>query len=591
MRLQRISLVASLVGLMVGGVVTVAAATPAVQTTPQLVARSCDALNDVRRASLLDIQKQMEKQWESNLVMPALPGGVPVTAPPVSPEPASLEQSEEASSETNVNVAGTDEGDVVENDGRYVYASFDGELRVLDGVSGRQVASLGNAEGGAELLLFDSRLLVVRPDLRGGSDLSVFDVSKPTKPRLVSQVTVAGMIRATRSRGGLVNVVVDHYFELPQLGYPAENTAEGRRIQAEKNRKLIAASRIEDQLPRLSSGEVLPCERLFLVATALSQQVSWVAQVNLRSESTSKFSIGIGVEIDNQHVVQSENAIVLAGYVHLVVIDVAGSSLSYGGLLELEGRLPSQFSISEHEGYLRVATITFNNATRNVISVFRLRGGVQRVAQLTGLGEPGEQIKGVRFVGPMAYVITFETTDPLYVVDLKDPTKPKLLGELKIPGFSAYLQFIGNNQVIGVGEDENFQGEASLFDVSKPSKPKRLGTAKLGQGSFAAVDHQAFLWWQPTKTLVLPFDPGPDADYEPQRRPVMVLSGAGGKLTRRGRVTHQYRKGQYNQENAEVQYSIYRSMIVNGQLITISRLAIKSTNVNTLKPNWYLDEF
>ncbi|MPM42711.1 hypothetical protein SDC9_89380 [bioreactor metagenome] len=135
------------------------------------------------------------------------------------------------------------------------------------------------------------------------------------------------------------------------------------------------------------------------------------------------------------------------------------------------------------------------------------------VGSVTGLAK-GEQIKSARFSGNTAYMVTFETTDPLYVVDLTNPSKPVIKGELKLPGFSSYLHPVGDNLIIGVGQStaEQFYRDekgneivtgfintglkASLFDVSDPENPKEISSLKLGgMGSWAdfLYDHKGFI--------------------------------------------------------------------------------------------------
>jgi len=128
-----------------------------------------------------------------------------------------------------------------------------------------------------------------------------------------------------------------------------------------------------------------------------------------------------------------------------------------------------------------------------------------------GLGK-GERVYSVRFVGNTAYVVTFRQVDPLYTVDLTDPAHPTILGELKIAGYSAYLHPIGEDLLLGVGQaiDETTGRpggtQISIFDVADLRNPKLLHRAPLGPGwSEAESDHHAFLFWQKTGLVVIPF--------------------------------------------------------------------------------------
>ncbi|MYI56275.1 MAG: hypothetical protein F4062_04475, partial [Acidimicrobiia bacterium] len=113
-------------------------------------------------------------------------------------------------------------------------------------------------------------------------------------------------------------------------------------------------------------------------------------------------------------------------------------------------------------------------------------------------------------IGDRAYVVTFRQVDPLYVVDLADPTQPAVLGELKIPGYSAYLHPVGDGLLVGIGRDADDDGrirgfKASLFDVSDPADPREMDTWTLPDAeSSVEWDHRAFLWWAPENLMIVP---------------------------------------------------------------------------------------
>ena len=116
----------------------------------------------------------------------------------------------------------------------------------------------------------------------------------------------------------------------------------------------------------------------------------------------------------------------------------------------------------------------------------------------------GERVYAVRFVGDVGYVVTFRQIDPLYTVDLADPERPRVLGELKIAGYSAYLHPIGEDLLLGIGQNADAEGrrlgtQLSIFDVSNLRRPQLLHHEALGAGwSEAENDHHAFLFWPRT---------------------------------------------------------------------------------------------
>ncbi|MEM2325180.1 MAG: beta-propeller domain-containing protein [Archaeoglobaceae archaeon] len=154
---------------------------------------------------------------------------------------------------------------------------------------------------------------------------------------------------------------------------------------------------------------------------------------------------------------------------------------------EVPGRLLNQFSMDEHRNYLRVA-VTVGNAN----DLYVLDSKLRIVGSLMGFGET-ERIFGVRFIGERGYVVTFRQIDPFFVIDLSNPTKPELAGELKIPGYSSYLHPIEDNFILGIGM-ENGAVKISLFNVSNPRNPVEIDKYILKESwSEVISNHRAFL--------------------------------------------------------------------------------------------------
>jgi hypothetical protein len=179
------------------------------------------------------------------------------------------------------------------------------------------------------------------------------------------------------------------------------------------------------------------------------------------------------------------------------------------------GHLLDQWAMSEHAGDLRVATTDWgwwNDHSQSYVSVLRERGSqLELIGQVDGIGID-EQIFGVRLMGDKGYVVTFEQTDPLFTLDLSEPTDPRVVGELEMPGYSAYLHPIDDDTLIGIGREGDEDGVLSgaginLFDVSDPANPVRLHHATFGDGwasSSVEWDHRAFLYWPAEHLVVIP---------------------------------------------------------------------------------------
>jgi uncharacterized secreted protein with C-terminal beta-propeller domain len=237
----------------------------------------------------------------------------------------------------------------------------------------------------------------------------------------------------------------------------------------------------------------------------------------------------------------------------------------YEGSGSVPGHLLNQFSMSESDGVLRVASTIDGPPSESVVTTLRVDGSaLPELGHVGGLGA-GERIYAVRFLGQLGYVVTFRQTDPLYVVDLRDPARPVVRGELKIPGYSAYLHPVGDGLLLGVGQDADAGGrvrgaQVSLFDVSDPAAPARLASAPLGAGwSEVESDHHAFLWWPATSLAAVPVQPDGVVGFRVTRsegvRPV-------GRV-----VSHGWTR---------------RAVVVGDRLLTVSDQGVASADLATL---------
>jgi inhibitor of cysteine peptidase len=214
-------------------------------------------------------------------------------------------------------------------------------------------------------------------------------------------------------------------------------------------------------------------------------------------------------------------------------ISIHDGSIEYQGKGEVSGRLLNQFSMDEHNGYLRVATTvdaawdwrSGEQSSPSVNNVYVLDSGMSVVGSLEDLA-PGESIYSARFMGERAYLVTFKRVDPLFVIDLSDPSNPNLLGKLKIPGYSDYLHPYDENHLIGIGKDVDESIDAdkihedeavyytailgvklSLFDVTDLANPQEIAKYVIGDRgtqSTATYDHKAFLFDKEKNLLVIP---------------------------------------------------------------------------------------
>ena len=234
-----------------------------------------------------------------------------------------------------------------------------------------------------------------------------------------------------------------------------------------------------------------------------------------------------------------------------VVLNRGRASAPLVAMGAVPGMTLNQFSLDETDaGLLRVATTAgFGDAATNGVYVLSATAGnLQAIGSVTGLAR-GERIFSVRFAGEVGYVSTFREVDPLFVIDLSAPTAPRVVGELKVPGFSSYLHPLDATRLLGIGRDVDpatgrVRGlQLSIFDVGDPSRPRHTATYTFpGDGweswSEAAWDHHAVGWFADQRILAIPVQQG--GGWEGGHGLVVFrldLDGATG-FTKLGQIVH-----------------------------------------------------
>lgn len=263
--------------------------------------------------------------------------------------------------------------------------------------------------------------------------------------------------------------------------------------------------------------------------------------------------------------------------------DLEGPDVTYAASGSVPGRLLNQWALSEHAGDLRIATtedqITGGSGSHSAVRVLRERDGALReIGHVGDLGR-GEQIYAVRYAGDVGFVVTFRQVDPLYTIDLSDPEAPRVLGELKIPGYSAYLHPLDDDHILGVGQDADRDGrttgvQVSLFDVADLNRPQQVDKLTLGEGTMTSVefDHRAFLHWPAEQMAVLPVE-----DWQRGEAGALVLTvDPDGGVERRGAVQHTPRNG--------MPPPVLRAFVADDRLITVSSVSVLISDLRTLRP-------
>ena len=493
---------------------------------------------------------------------------------------------------TNVQVQGVDEPDIVKTDGDRILSIVNGVLRYVD-VSGEEPALLGELKlesgwnhrffmAGDRAFVFSQGDIYAIPmfaeDARilppYGSIVSVvqeIDLSDPADMEIVRTLRIDGTYLSARAIDGTVRMVVSSYpSELPFV-YPSNQSAED--IALEANRRIIEESTLEIWVPsfalydgdgdEIDSGLVVACDQMHRPAEFAGFDTLSLTTLDL--DGSLGAGNGTGVIAKGETVYASAASLYVATNVWIpddaaddpdVIelaeryetqvhkFDISGDGpAGYRASGSVEGHLLNQFSMDEFEGNLRIAVTegapwSFREDSESKIVVLAESDGV--LAEIGSVGDmgKGERIFSVRFIGEAAYVVTFRQVDPFYVVDLSDPRAPAVSGELKIPGYSAYLHPLGDGMILGVGQDADDDGrtlgaKATLFDVSDPSDPTEISSWRLADAyTDVEWDHLAFLYWAPSDLVVLPVQ-----SWETRFFGAVVLKTDDG-LREYGRITH-----------------------------------------------------
>jgi len=198
-------------------------------------------------------------------------------------------------------------------------------------------------------------------------------------------------------------------------------------------------------------------------------------------------------------------------YTSIYRVGIDGAQLTFEAQGNVPGYTINQYSMDEYNGYFRIATNWYN--TTQINNLYVLDANLTVVGKLEGLAQ-NENLYAVRFMGDRAYLVTFHQTDPFFVVDLTNPVAPRIAGELKIPGYSSFLQPYDANHVIGIGSEttitsgmESNNLKLSLFDVTDLNNPTEIAKYTVAgnyTSSTAQNDPKALLFDPQKQLLVIP---------------------------------------------------------------------------------------
>lgn len=459
-------------------------------------------------------------------------------------------------SQTNIQVAGVDEADIVKTDGQYIYSVSGSNIFITKAYPASEAKLLAKIEikGTPSEIFIDSKNLLVFGSRNQGyieeqyskeiappypyyqylTFVEIYNLDNPEKPELKRKLEFEGNYNSSRKIDNYVYFVLNSY---PDYRLYDENTnakpSEPVPLYRDLSGSMVNATDVDFQ-------GITNCVDVSYIEPVVSNQYLTVVGLpidNYSKEITKEVILGSAENIyastGNLYVANTTWQYYDEPNILQKIFGTSGSEektniykfsldkdkIKYLGQASVPGTILNQFSMDEYSDYFRIATTIGyvsqqgGNATNNV---YILDKDLKTVGSLTNIA-PGEEFYSTRFIGNRAYLVTFKKVDPFFTVDLTDPKNPKILGKLKIPGYSDYLHPYDENHIIGIGketeeaEEGNFawyQGiKMAIFDVTDVTNPKELFKTVIGdRGTDSPIltDHKAFLFSKEKNLLVIP---------------------------------------------------------------------------------------
>lgn len=460
------------------------------------------------------------------------------------------EASDTRYSGTNVQVEGIDEPDIVKTDGQRLFFSRSswndrGNTSIIDARPPADMQVNGTIPAAGELFLDDGTLAVI-----GDDKLTAYDVSTDDRTRLWDHQFNGSLVSARQYDGQIYLVLresinrgqpcpytvmrtdrdivvpcssvhhpsepmdADVTYTLLKLGQDGDVDATSSFIGTQSSSVVYMSQdgiyvTYPQQTPRSEvmmdfleqhGQDLLDTDTYQRIQRLQDYEISQQAKLVEIQHLIQQYIEGLSEDEALQFDTELENR--YGNFTEDRMREYTTTGIVRAGLDELEvtatGEVPgtplNQFSLSEHDGDLRIATTVRAPDSWSVTAndMYVLDEDLDQIGSVLDMGLT-EQIYSVRYVGDTAYVVTFRRIDPFHVLDLSDPSDPSLEGELKLPGYSSYLHPLGNDTVLGIGQEEG-NVKAVLFDVSDPTSPSIQDEYRLDAGwSEIEQTHHAFL--------------------------------------------------------------------------------------------------
>lgn len=527
---------------------------------------------------------------------------------------------------TNVQVEGVDEGDIIKNDGRYIYYMTNSKIVVSDCLKPEKMNIVSEIDfnsddnkdySAADMYIYKNKLVVIlnqyeNKTVTGSNEeiydccivsdydtvIKVYDISNKAAPKLCYSQFTSGMYNSSRIVNGKLIAVTNY-------NIPYENTDSN---DFEKSCEKIKNYIVPEYSVNGSDLIKIPSERIGLLDKDEPTEYMVTAVIDLNNDTTTPLMNGYLGGADEIYCTENEIFIGKAEFsywenngtefipcdnsgnqfstvTHIYKFDITDEGVIYKSEAKVGGGWLNQFSMDKQGDYFRLVTNGSKvvngkyQTTESMVYIFdksmKVVGSLDSIAM-------GEDIKSSKFLGDTLYLVTFYQTDPLFVIDLSDVTAPKIKGELKITGFSSYLHPVGENLVIGIGSGGTSQGvdgsaKISLFDVSDPYNPKEIDNYTVNDAYFD-TSHKAFTVIDDTTFAISCIRYSTDRYYNYMEYSSSIVFN----VDNEGLIIH----GEYDGctgNSDEYNYCSFRSAFIGNTLFAVNNYGIRAYDMNSNK--------
>lgn len=525
-------------------------------------------------------------------------------------------------SKTNTQVQGVDEADIVKTDGTYIYYLTNEKLTIINTENASQMKEMSTIKFDEtftpeELFLNNDKLIVIgtryeydKTERKIGIDedylypnymdktytsAKLYNVKDKINPTLERTVEVEGDYLTARMIDSNVYIASNKYMYYAYIC----NTYKSTELNEDdfKPHYLDTATSNETKSINFDCIYYIPefedTNYLNIVAFNITNN----------QEANVESYLGAGEEIyaskENLYVTKTKydyerkNKTSITTEIYKFNLNNANCTLAKAG--DVPGSVLNQFSMDECNGYFRIATTdsTSWNSESNTNNLYVLNENLETIGKIEGLAK-GERIYSVRFMGNRAYMVTFVETDPLFVIDLSNPTTPTVLGELKIPGYSKYLHPYDETHLIGIGEDTDVVNygygdrvvtngmKMAMFDVTDPNNPQELYNVKIGEkGTYSELlyNHKALLFSKEKNIIAFPISIT-ENDYKVTFQGAIVY---GVSLEKGFELKTKISNSATDYDRYYSRNRVERIIYIKDTLFTLSNGLIKAVDLNTFE--------